>query len=72
MGIEKQFNEQLKEKDGEITYESDPKGFKLPYADEQIVPPQNGKNIYLTIDKHIQTFLEDAMNAVEKQYTPKK
>lgn len=72
MGIEKQFNEQLKEKDGEITYESDPKGFKLPYADEQIVPPQNGKNIYLTIDKHIQTFLEDAMNTVEKQYTPKK
>ncbi|PIC06093.1 penicillin-binding protein [Anoxybacillus flavithermus] len=72
MGIEKQFNEQLKEKDGEIKYESDPKGFKLPYADEQIVPPQNGKNIYLTIDKHIQTFLEDAMNAVEKQYEPKK
>ncbi|MCX8002436.1 MAG: penicillin-binding protein [Anoxybacillus mongoliensis] len=72
MGIEKQFNEQLKEKDGEIKYESDPKGFKLPYADEQIVPPQNGKNVYLTIDKHIQTFLEDAMNAVEKQYEPKK
>ncbi|MGJ7034042.1 penicillin-binding protein [Anoxybacillus eryuanensis] len=72
MGIEKQFNEQLKEKDGEIKYESDPKGFKLPYADEQIVPPQNGKNVYLTIDKHIQTFLEDAMNAVEKQYAPKK
>ncbi|MBB5354981.1 penicillin-binding protein 2B [Anoxybacillus mongoliensis] len=72
MGIEKQFDEQLKEKDGEIKYESDPKGFKLPYADEQIVPPQNGKNVYLTIDKHIQTFLEDAMNAVEKQYEPKK
>ncbi|MBB6175893.1 penicillin-binding protein 2B [Anoxybacillus tengchongensis] len=72
MGIEKQFNEQLKEKDGHVAYEGDPQGFKLPYADEQIVPPQNGKNIYLTIDKHIQTFLEDAMNAVEKQYAPKK
>ncbi|CUA81045.1 penicillin-binding protein [Anoxybacillus suryakundensis] len=72
MGIEKQFNEQLKEKDGHVAYEGDPQGFKLPYADEQIVPPQNGNNIYLTIDKHIQTFLEDAMNAVEKQYAPKK
>ncbi|WP_461201697.1 penicillin-binding protein [Anoxybacillus sp. TBDG-1] len=72
MGIEKQFDEQLKEKDGHVAYEGDPQGFKLPYADEQIVPPQNGKNIYLTIDKHIQTFLEDAMNAVEKQYAPKK
>lgn len=72
MGIEKQFNEQLKEKDGYVVYEGDQQGFKLPHADEQIVPPQNGKNIYLTIDQNIQTFLEDAMNSVEKQYTPKK
>lgn len=72
MGIEKQFNEQLKEKDGYVVYEGDQQGFKLPHADEQIVPPQNGKNIYLTIDQNIQTFLEDAMNTVEKQYTPKK
>lgn len=72
MGIEKQFNEQLKEKDGYVVYEGDQQGFKLPHAYEQIVPPQNGKNIYLTIDQNIQTFLEDAMNTVEKQYTPKK
>ncbi|KIQ95795.1 Penicillin-binding protein 2x [Anoxybacillus thermarum] len=72
MGIEKQFNEQLKEKDGKVYYKGDQQGFKLPYSDEDIVPPQNGKDIYLTIDKKIQTFLEDAMNAVEKQYAPKK
>ncbi|EMI11748.1 penicillin-binding protein [Anoxybacillus gonensis] len=72
MGIEKQFNEQLKEKDGEVYYKGDQQGFKLPHSDETIVPPKNGKDVYLTIDKKIQTFLEDAMNAVEKQYAPKK
>ena len=36
-----------------------------------IKEPKNGQDIYLTIDKKIQTFLEDALNKVDEKYTPK-
>ena len=39
---------------------------------EKVTPAQNGNDVYLTIDKKIQTFLEDAMNKVDKEYKPKK
>src|SRR5690606_26348583 len=38
----------------------------------KIQPAQNGKDVYLTIDKKIQTFLEDSMNKVDEEYKPKK
>lgn len=31
---------------------------------------KNGDDIYLTIDKTIQSFLEEAMSQVEKEYDP--
>ncbi|KXG10452.1 penicillin-binding protein [Anoxybacillus rupiensis] len=72
MGIEKSLNRYLHEKDGYVFYQSDKEGFRLPDTKEKIVPPDNGDEVYLTIDQKIQTFLEDAMNQVEKQYKPKK
>ncbi|MDQ0161631.1 penicillin-binding protein [Aeribacillus alveayuensis] len=72
LGIEKYLNKYLQEKDGYVKYEQDHYGFKLPNSDDQIVSPDNGANVYLTIDQKIQTFLEDAMNEVEKEYQPQK
>lgn len=71
MGIEKEYDKYLREKDGYVLFESDTKGFVLPNGKEKIVPPDNGDNIYLTIDQKIQSFLEDAMNHVQKEYEPK-
>ncbi|BBW96800.1 penicillin-binding protein [Geobacillus icigianus] len=72
MGIEKQLDRYLREKDGYVSFDGDANGFRLPGGKEHIVKPNNGANVYLTIDEKIQTFLEDAMNGVEKQYRPKK
>jgi penicillin-binding protein 2B len=72
MGLEKSLDKYLKEKDGYVKYLSDQKGIMLPNTKESIVPPDNGNNVYLTIDQKIQTFLEDSMNRVMKEYKPKK
>lgn len=72
MGIEKSLDRYLQEKNGYVEFERDKDGFRLPDTKEKIVPPDNGDEVYLTIDQKIQTFLEDAMNQVEKQYEPKK
>lgn len=70
MGLEKSLENQLKKQDGYVKYESDMDGLMLPKAKEKIVPPDNGNNVYLTIDQKIQTFLEDSMNKVVKEYSP--
>ncbi|MGX1982648.1 penicillin-binding protein 2B [Thermolongibacillus altinsuensis] len=73
MGIEQSLDRYLKEEDGYVTFKGDPKGWRLPHhTDEKIVSPKNGDDVYLTIDQKIQTFLEDAMNEVEKKYQPEK
>lgn len=72
LGIEESLNEQLSGKDGIIHYQSDRWGLLLPDGKENIEPAVNGDNVYLTVDKKIQTFLEDALNKVNEEYKPKK
>ncbi|MEH7118695.1 penicillin-binding protein [Neobacillus vireti] len=72
MGIEKTLNDQLTGENGKINYESDLWGYILPDGKEKISPAKNGNDVYLTIDQKIQTFLEDAMGQVVKEYKPKK
>ncbi|MEH7011919.1 penicillin-binding transpeptidase domain-containing protein [Neobacillus niacini] len=72
MGIEKTLNKELTGKDGKINYESDLWGYLLPNGEQKVTPAENGNDVYLTIDKKIQTFLEDAMNKVVEEYKPKK
>ncbi|WP_243355968.1 penicillin-binding protein [Bacillus litorisediminis] len=71
LGIEQSYQKYLQEKDGKIQYQSDAWGILLPDGKEQVIPPQNGDTIYLTLDTKIQTFLEDAMTTVQEQYNPK-
>lgn len=71
-GIEKSLDKYLHEKDGYKVIEADKQGFKLPNGEEKIVAPENGNNVYLTIDQKVQTFLEDAMNEAAKEYEPEK
>ncbi|MEY2191327.1 penicillin-binding protein [Neobacillus sp. BF23-41] len=72
MGIEKILNDELTGKNGKLNFESDLWGYILPDEKEKITPAQNGNDVYLTIDQKIQTFLEDAMNKVDKEYKPQK
>ncbi|WP_338781804.1 penicillin-binding protein [Metabacillus sp. FJAT-52054] len=72
LGLEKSLDSYLQERDGSIKYNSDHYGWKLPGTRDEITPPDNGSDIYLTLDQKIQTFLEDAMNQTVKEYSPKK
>ncbi|KGX93267.1 penicillin-binding protein 2B [Pontibacillus halophilus JSM 076056 = DSM 19796] len=71
MGIEEQKEELLKGEDGAISYERDKYNDKLLDPNEVIKEPDDGSNVYLTIDQKVQTFLEDAMSKVNEQYQPK-
>ncbi len=70
-GLEKSYDNLLKGKDGSMQYEGDIWNYILPNSEKLIKEPKNGQDIYLTIDKKIQTFLEDALNKVDEKYTPK-
>jgi penicillin-binding protein 2B len=72
MGIESAWDDYLIGQDGEISYQRDKYAKKLLDPEETIKKAENGNNIYLTIDQKIQTFLEDAMSEVYKQYEPEK
>ncbi|MFE8695283.1 penicillin-binding protein [Cytobacillus sp. FJAT-53684] len=72
LGLEQSLNDILTGKNGKVNYESDIWGYLLTDSKEKVSPAIDGKDIYLTIDKKIQTFLEDSMSKVDEKYKPKK
>lgn len=72
LGLEKTLDETLSGINGTVQFESDLWGYLLPDGKEKVIPAKDGNGVYLTIDKKIQTFLEDAMNRVVEEYKPKK
>lgn len=72
MGLEATYNEELTGTNGKVNFQSDGWGIKLPKAEEIVTPAQDGYDIQLTIDKTIQSFVEDAMSRVESEYSPEK
>ncbi|MDQ0155914.1 penicillin-binding protein [Robertmurraya andreesenii] len=72
LGIEKSLDDILKGKNGSIHFDSDLWGYLLPNSEAKVTPAQDGNDVYLTLDKKIQTFLEDALTQADKEYKPKK
>ncbi|MDF1506685.1 penicillin-binding transpeptidase domain-containing protein [Robertmurraya sp. DFI.2.37] len=72
LGLEKSLNDILTGENGSVQYASDLWGYILPNSEQKITPAKDGKDVYLTLDKKIQTFLEDALNQADEQYKPTK
>lgn len=72
MGLEYIYDKELTGTPGKVEFKGDTKGFLLPNAEKMITKPQDGDTIYLTIDKTIQNFLEDALNKAQEKYNPEK
>ncbi|MBT2660311.1 penicillin-binding protein [Bacillus sp. ISL-45] len=72
LGIEKTLNDELTGENGSLSFESDLWGFLLPDGEKKVTPAKDGSNVFLTIDKKIQTFVEDAVDRVVEEYKPKK
>ncbi|MBK3494493.1 penicillin-binding protein [Viridibacillus sp. YIM B01967] len=70
MGLESIYNKELSGTNGSVNYKSDVWGYLLPNSNKMVKPAQNGNDVYLTIDKTIQNFLEDSMSKVYKKYNP--
>lgn len=70
MGLELIYNEELTGENGKVEYESDAFHYLIPHKEKMVQPAKDGNNIYLTIDKTIQNFLEDSMNNVFEEYQP--
>ncbi len=70
MGLESFYNEELTGVNGTVQYKSDIFGYLLPNSEKMITPAKNGSDIYLTLDKTIQNFLEESMTRVNEQYEP--
>lgn len=71
-GMEKVMDDILKGTDGQISYQRDKYNKKLLDPNEVVTKPQDGDDIYLTIDQKIQTLLEDAMTQVDSKYSPER
>ncbi len=70
LGIESKYEDLLKGTDGSTQYQRDRYGYKIPDTPETTIEPENGSDIYLTIDSGIQRFLEDAMKSNSEVYNP--
>lgn len=70
MGLELTYDDVLTGKNGKVEYQTDAFSYLLPNSEKMITPAKDGDDIYLTLDKTIQSFVEDAMTRVEKEYNP--
>lgn len=70
-GIELQFEEYLKGKDGFTTLHYDARRRPAYSPEHPLVAPESGADIVLTIDKNYQTIVEDALTAGVSKYKAK-
>ncbi|MGN8645109.1 penicillin-binding transpeptidase domain-containing protein [Gracilibacillus sp. HCP3S3_G5_1] len=69
-GVEGFMNDLLTGKNGSISYQRDKFNMKLLDPKEVINEPENGDDVFLTLDQKIQTLLEDALSEVDEEYNP--
>lgn len=72
IGIEKSMDDALQGHDGAAQYLSTTGGVRLPGTEEERKEPQDGHDVYLTIDSRIQMFLEQAMSKAYEEYHPER
>lgn len=63
IGIEAYKDSVLKGTDGLITYQKDALGYKLPGTEKTELAAVNGNDVYLTLDKDVQSALEVALQS---------
>ncbi|MED0674727.1 stage V sporulation protein D [Aneurinibacillus thermoaerophilus] len=69
-GIERVYDEQLKGKWGYISFGANAAGQKMPGFSERFTPPEDGKDLHLTIDANIQAIIERELDQAMVVYQP--
>ncbi|TLS50397.1 stage V sporulation protein D [Paenibacillus antri] len=70
-GVEARYDELLKGIGGSVAYLSNARGEEMPGSSEEYIPPKDGLNLQLTIDKQIQTIMERELDQAMVKYQPK-
>ncbi len=70
-GLEIQYEEYLKGREGRMLFPSDNKGRPMPHEVKRYVPPKDGMDLYLTIDETIQYIVERELARAMLEYQPK-
>lgn len=68
MGIEGYFNDYLTGSDGYTEYQKDAYGYQIPNTPSITDEPDDGADVYLTIDNTIQLKLENAIKEITDEY----
>ncbi|HAB67251.1 MAG TPA: hypothetical protein DCE23_07780 [Firmicutes bacterium] len=68
MGIEAYFDNELQGKDGYTIYQKDAYGYTIPNTVTITEEPQNGQDVYLTIDSKIQLFVENGIQELSRNH----
>lgn len=69
-GIEGTQEEYLKGKDGHISNEYSPFGQVIPGSNTELVNPENGRTVHLTLDIDLQHRIEELLNQVAARHKP--
>ncbi|WP_078380987.1 stage V sporulation protein D [Sutcliffiella halmapala] len=70
MGLELQYDKQLKGQQGHVQFYSDAKGRRMPDIPDEYVAPVDGHNLRLTIDSKVQTIVENQLDLAYELYNP--
>ncbi|WEV71517.1 penicillin-binding transpeptidase domain-containing protein [Lactobacillus sp. ESL0785] len=70
MGLEAWYDNVLTGKDGYQVSSVDASNYETPNSLQTYKSPQNGNNLYLTIDSQLQDYLENRLSFVQKNYNP--
>lgn len=71
LGIEAKYDDALRGIDGQLKFQKDRHGYKIPDTKEERIEAINGNDIYLTIDSTIQRFIEEELKEAYEKYDPK-
>lgn len=71
MGLEALYNDVLAGKNGQVQYQVDGEGYPIENTRVILDNAKEGNDIYVTLDKKMQAYLETLMTSVEEKYTPK-
>ncbi|HWJ80070.1 MAG TPA: stage V sporulation protein D [Niallia sp.] len=70
IGLELEYDEELKGTKGSVQYYSDAKGQRMNDMADDYEAPQDGNNLMLTIDSNVQTIVERELDIAEQTYNP--
>ncbi len=71
-GVEAAYNEILQGKPGKAIFERDTTGERIPFGDHVAVAPEPGKDLVLTIDRHLQKLCEDYLRKAVEEHDARK